>query len=98
MQRPPVAAQQGVIGDRLRQRMRETVDDACPQVDLDQKSGGPQSRDLLRQDRLVHVGNGGEQGQWDVTANDRGDLQDAPVKRQQPVDACRQYRLQPTRE
>ena len=97
MQSPPVAAKQRVIGDGLRQCMRETVNDACPQVDLDQEPGGPQSRDLLRQGRLVHVGNGGEQGQWNVTANDGGDLQDASVERRQPVDARRQYGLHRSR-
>ena len=93
MQAPPVAAKQGVIGDGLRQRMRESMDDASPQVDLDQEAGGTQDGDLLRQGRLVHVGKGGEKRQRNVTANDSGDLQDASVKRRQTVDARRQYGL-----
>ena len=89
----PRARQQRLIGHLLGQGVLEGVGTLRKEARLVEELGGLEVRQAAMQRRLGQLGDGLQQGQGHLGADDRGGLQELLLLWGQPVDACRQYRL-----
>ena len=93
MQRPPSLLQQATVGDLVRQGVLEGVlafrEEAC----LIEELGRLEVREATMQNLLRQFGNGLQQRQGYLDADDRRGLEQALLLRRQAVDACRQHYL-----
>ena len=93
MQPPPPLPQEAVVGHLVGQGMLEGVVRLGEQAGLVEELGGLQVRQAAVQGGLGQLGDGLEQRQGHLSANDGRGLEEPLLLRWQPVDACRQDRL-----
>ena len=93
MQRPPPLLEQTAVGHLVGQGVFEGEFALGEQPRLIEELGRLQVGQATVQVRLGQLGNGLQQGQGHLGANDRGGLEQVFLLRRQPVDARRQYRL-----
>ena len=93
MQRPPPLLEQAAVGHLVRQGVLEGVVLLGEEPRLVEELGRLQVRQTAVQRRLGQLGNGLQQGQRHLRADDRGRLQEPLLLGRQAVDARRQHRL-----
>ena len=93
MERAPPLLEQRLIGHLLGQGVLEGVLDVGEEARLVEELGGLQMGEAQAERLLRHLGNGLEERQGHLRADDRGGLQELFLLRRQPVDARRQDRL-----
>ena len=93
MERPPPLLEQAAVGHLVREGVLEGVFELGKEARLVEELGRLQVRQAAVERLLGHVGNGLEQGQGYLCADDGRGLQQALLLGRQPVDAGRQHRL-----
>ena len=93
MQRPPPLLEQAAVGHLVRQGVLEGVFQLGEEVGLIEELRGLEVGEVAAQVSVRQVGNGLQQGQRHLGANDGGGLQQALGLRRQPVDARCQHGL-----
>ena len=93
VQHPPPLLQQAAVGHLVGEGVLEGVLALGEEARLVEELGGLQVREAAVQRLLGQLGNGLQQRQGHLGANDGGGLEQALLLRRQPVDARRQHRL-----
>ena len=93
MQHPPPLLEQTAVGHLVGQGVLEGVLALGEEARLVEELGRLEVRQAAVQRLLGQLGNGLQQGQGHLRANDRGGLEQALLLRRQAVDARRQHRL-----
>src|SRR6266487_5862340 len=93
MQGAPPLLEQRLIGDLLSQGVLEGILDVGKEARLVEELGGLQMGESQTERRLRRLGNGLEERQRHLGADDGGGLQELFLLRWQPVDTRRQDRL-----
>jgi hypothetical protein len=89
----PGARQQRLVGHLLGQGVLEGIGALRKQLRLVEELRGLEVRQAAMQSRLGQLGDGFQEGEKHLGANDGGGLQKPLFLRGQPIDARRQYRL-----
>ena len=93
MERAPPLLQQAAVGHLVGEGVLEGVLELGEEARLVEELGRLEVREAAVQRRLGQLGNGLQQRQGHLRADDGGGLEQALLLRRQPVDARRQHRL-----